>query len=393
MQKDYYSILGVGKNATDDELKSAYRSLSKRYHPDLQQGKSESEKKEAEEKFKEINEAYSILGDKDKRKNYDNFGTADFNGGGFGSGGFDPMSFFRSHFGADFGNFGFGFGHGGGMHRKQDNPNAPKDGRDVEISLEISFEEALYGVNREFDIKFGDTCDHCNGTGSEDGKLDDCPTCGGSGMVSHRIAANFFQSTTCPKCHGSGSFAKTPCHKCNGSKICSTNHHINMRIPAGVDRGEILRVPHEGCRGINGGNNGDLYISLRVRDSKLFARSGEHLATTVYVPSVSIGIVDTVDVPTPWGTKKIKIPNTQSKNGVYEVKISGYGIRSKERGQDVAGDLFVSIVPETIVNTTPEQKSLIEKLVKTITDNNLKLSSNHKKIVDEFNTNASKFKK
>lgn len=393
MDKDYYSILGVSRDASNEDLKRAYRSLSKRYHPDLQQGKSDSEKKDAENKFKEINEAYSVLGDQEKRQNYDRFGTADVGGRRFGSGGFDPMEFFRSQFGSHFGGFDFGFGDDFDIHPRRDDPNAPKDGKDVKISMEISFEEALYGVTRDFDIKFRERCDHCKGTGSDDGKTNDCPMCGGRGMVSRQIAPNFIQSTTCPKCHGEGKFASTPCHKCHGERTVPVNHHINVRIPMGVDNGDVLRVPGEGEHGINGGSSGDLYIALRVEENKLFQRMGNNLQTVIYVPAIEIGLKNNIDVHTPWGVKTVRIPSEQYPNGTYAAKIPECGVRAKIHGVESRGDLHVIIVPETIKNPTDRQLSLMRELLGTITDNNLKLKPHNDKAIEEFERKSSRFKK
>lgn len=385
MSKDYYGILGVEKSASEDELKKAYRSLSKKYHPDLQQGKTDSEKKDAEEKFKEINEAYSVLGDQEKRKQYDTFGTAEPGGAGFGPGGFDPMDFFRSHFSSAFGDFGFGFGgrHFGGG-RKSD-PNAPKDGKDVEIGLKISFEEALFGTTREFDIKFNERCEHCKGTGSDDGQEKSCDMCGGTGMTTQRIMANFIQSTTCPKCHGRGSMPTTLCHVCNGTGKSPANHHINIHIPYGVDTGAHLRVPNEGEHGINGGTNGDLYITLEVEQSELFERIGTDLHVNVFIPSVGVGILETVEVPTPYGKKTIKIPNKIDKDGIFRTKIPNCGMKRSVYGRDNFGNLFVNIIPEPILNLKDSQRKLCKKLLDSIdSSNKSEARKNLEKCVKKF---------
>jgi molecular chaperone DnaJ len=376
MSKDYYSILGVEKSASEDELKKAYRSLSKKYHPDLQQGKSDSDKKEAEEKFKEINEAYSILGDPEKRKQYDTFGTAEPGGAGFGPGGFDPMDFFRSHFGSAFGDFGFGFGGRRTNSRRKSDPNAPKDGKDVEIGLEISFEEAIFGTTREFDIKFPERCQHCKGTGSDDGKEKPCDICGGTGMITQRIMANFVQSTTCPRCRGNGSLPSTPCHVCGGSGSASVSHHINIHVPCGVDTGSRLRVPEEGEHGINGGRNGDLYISLSVSQSELFDRTGNDLHVNVFIPSVGVGILETVDVPTPYGKKTIKIPKKIDPDGVFRAKIPNCGVKKKALGE-FFGSMYVNIIPEPLENLKDSQKKLCKKLLDSIDSSNKSETSKH----------------
>ena len=215
--KDFYAILGVGKNATQEELKHAYRELSKKYHPDLQTGKSEAEKKEAEEKFKDINEAYSVLSDETKRKQYDRSGTADFgNGGGFDFSGIDPKEFFRRYsnfedvdfsFGADFGR-GFGTSFSGGFNRGSSNfysansYRAKKDGDDRRMSMEICFEEALFGTNKKFKVRFYDVCQNCNGSGAEKLEMEKCPNCGGRGTETTKIGNTVYFKKTCSRCSG-----------------------------------------------------------------------------------------------------------------------------------------------------------------------------------------------
>ena len=398
MEKDYYKILGVEKTATDDELKKAYRSLSKKYHPDLQQGKSESEKKHAEEMFKDINEAYSVLGDKDKRHKYDTYGAADMSGAGFGPGGFDPMSFFRNHFSDAFGDFGFEFGfggsRGGGFRRPRNSPDAPKDGRDIKISLDIPFEEALFGVTRSFDIKFDERCQSCNGTGSKNGEMDTCPECGGTGMVTIQLMSNFIQSSTCPRCHGTGSIPKSTCDVCHGMKTSKVEHHIHIHIPAGVDSGATLRVPGEGEHGTKGGRNGDLYISLSVGESELFKRSKLDLFTRVYVPAFDFFTKDSVSVATPWGKQDVKIPTSQGEDGSFMVKLSGYGVRRKSHtGGEVSGDLYVFIIPEIPGKLTEQQKKLAKKLSDSFSGKGAgKLSKRISDLSAEFEKTAAKLK-
>ena len=385
--KDYYSVLGVEKSASEDELKKAYRSLSKKYHPDLQQGKSDAEKKAAEEKFKEINEAYSVLGDKEKREQYDRFGTSNFSEQGFGPGGFDPMAFFRRHFS----NFDFDFGMGDGPGYRQVNPDSPRNGRDTKISLEISFEESIYGTTREFDIKFDETCPHCKGTGSEGGELVVCDMCNGSGMHTERIMSNFIRSITCPKCHGEGHTPKNKCTHCNGNKTLPVEHHIHIHIPPGVDSGATLRIPGEGEHGINGGNSGDLYIRLTVRGG-VFRRSGDDLATTVYIPSVGVGILDSIEVQTPWGKTSVSIPEKMDGDCTFTARIPGYGIRRTDRaGNSVSGNLYVLIVPEPLQNLTDKQKKLAKKLLESVTEQNTPLKNANSRISRNFAELASKF--
>ena len=218
-KRDYYEVLGVSKNASNDELKRAFRKLSMLYHPDRQVGKSDTEKKEAEDKFKEITEAYEVLSNKDKRAQYDQFGFNNTNGFG-GQGTDDLAEFFRRHsmFGSDFaGDFSdFGFNPFSGRDNRKVDPNGPKDGQDIKISINIPFEESIYGGIREFDLTLQDPCDHCHGSGSDDGKIENCQYCNGTGMITQRRGMMIMQST-CPHCHGSGSKIKTKCHICHGS--------------------------------------------------------------------------------------------------------------------------------------------------------------------------------
>jgi len=392
MEKDYYSILGVERTASEDDIKKAYRSLSKRYHPDLQQGKSDEEKKASEEKFKEINEAYSVLGDKEKRQQYDTFGSAETRGG-FGPGGIDPMEFFRqahaSHFGSfgDFGDFGFGFG--GGMHRNRPDPNAPKDGRDIAFDMEVSFNEAVFGATREFDVTIEEKCSHCHGTGGDDAETITCPECGGTGMATRRFSGGFGSNgilqTACPKCGATGQIPKTTCHVCNGNKTEQVKHHIKITIPRGISTNEHLRVPGEGEHGVNGGNNGDLYIIVHVAESELFKRNGDNLYTDAYIPAVGVGILDKIEVATPYGTKKIRLPKTFGADGKHVAHLAGCGIRRETPNGEVKGDLYITISTEPIANLTDEQKKLCKQLLDSLTESNkTKPRMDHEKLVQEF---------
>lgn len=271
-KRDYYEILGLSKNATDQEIKSSYRKLCRKFHPDMQAGKSDAEKKEAEDKFKEIAEAYEVLSNKDKRAQYDQFGFNTSNGFG-GQGTDDLAEFFRrhpgfgSHFGGGFGDFGFD-PFGGGNNRGND-PNAPKDGQDVKININIPFEESIYGGIREFDLTLQDPCDHCHGSGSDDGKTENCTHCNGTGMITQRRGMMIMQST-CPHCHGSGVKIKTKCHVCHGTGHVDKPHHIKIEVPMGVDNGTRLRVSGAGQHGTNGGHDGDVYVEIYVEDSDIF---------------------------------------------------------------------------------------------------------------------------
>lgn len=386
--EDLYKILGAEKTATQDELKKLYRKLSMQYHPDRQAGKSDKEKKEAEEKFKKLNSAYSILGDPEKRKKYDQFGTTDQMDGGFGPGGIDPMEFFRKmrdmHPGFD--DFDFNF------HNNQTNthydPNAPVDGKDVEMQMEISFIESIYGGVREFDIDLNDPCEHCKGTGSENGQLNDCPHCHGTGMFVQKSGFMIMQ-TTCPHCHGTGKTITEPCKVCHGSKTTKNSHHIILQIPKGIIPGKRIRVKGGGCKGLNNGTQGDLYIKPIIEDHELFKRVNDEitLATTKYVSVITATFGGVVDVQTPWGIASLKIPNHTENNKVF--RIPEHGVRIG----DIKGDLYVRIIIEPFSKLNSKQKKLLKELEETITDDNLSNCSKFNEISKKYEEDTKELRK
>lgn len=382
--KNYYQILGVERTASDEDLKKAYRNLSKKYHPDLHNGKTDAEKKEAEEKFKEISEAYSILSDRKKREYYDNFGTVPGENGGHGQS-VDPREFFRSHF-RDFGDFdsdfsGFGFDMGGfGCNTKVD-PDSPKNGKDIRVRINVPLEAALYGSENEVPIHVTDPCHHCNGTGADGGKVEECPMCNGTGIRRSRNGVILMQ-TTCPSCNGMGFIAKDTCHHCGGSGTESCIRRINVKIPRGIDSDACLRVVGEGSRGINGGSNGDLYVIISVQDNAIFTRRGLDLLTTVHVSPISAMLGDDVDVQTPWGVANIKIPESTKNGRVF--RLHGKGMHTPNGD----GDLYVKIKIETLTNLTDSQKKALRRFKKTITENNLPESTAFERICEDFEKNT-----
>ncbi len=268
-KRDYYEVLGVQKGAGDDEIKKAYRRLAKQYHPDLHPGD-----KEAEEKFKEVNEAYDVLRDADKRSRYDQFGFAgvdpNFGGGAGGGdpfgGGFDVSDIFDSFFGGGF---------GGG---RRANPNAPRRGSDVETTVVISFEEAAKGCRKEINFQQIETCDECHGSGAAEGSSPKtCPQCGGTGQVriNQRTPFGMMQTShACDRCNGKGKIIENPCKKCGGTGRIRRRHTVEINIPSGVDNDDILNVPGKGNAGINGGPAGDLHVYVSVRPHEIFERRG-----------------------------------------------------------------------------------------------------------------------
>ncbi len=316
-KKDYYEILGVDRNASQEEIKRAYRRLAKKYHPDL--NKSD---KDAEERFKEISEAYEVLSDPDKRANYDRFGHA---GVDFGPGGFDWSKFTRYSdiediFGDFFKDF-FGFGGGGrgifGDLFRVAEERYPERGRDIVYDLEIELEDAAKGIEKEIEVRKEEICPDCKGTGASGSGLKTCPACGGTGQVKHvqrRGFAQFVSITTCSRCGGRGKVVEEPCSACNGRGRIRVNRRLSVRIPPGVDTGSRLRIPGEGEAGEWGGPPGDLYLIIRVREHEIFRRDGRDLYCDVPVRFAQVVLGAEVEVPTIYGDKvKLRIPpGTQS---------------------------------------------------------------------------------
>ena len=375
-KRDYYEVLGVSKNATDQEIKSAYRKLAVRYHPDKQAGKSDAEKKEAEEKFKECSEAYEVLSDKSKRANYDQFGFDSQSG--FSSGGMDMGDFMRRH-ASMFRGFGFGFGDDddfspfgfGGMrqaHREAPDPNRPEDGRNIQTRIEIDFKQAINGMTKEFDINLSEPCSECNGTGVEKGSsVEQCSHCHGQGMLVQQQRTPFGVSITqsiCPFCHGSG-YSMKRCKKCNGERRIPTKKHIKLKIPAGIDTGARLRLKGMGECGVCGGADGNLYADIVVRKSDLFERHDMNVVVHVPVSPVTATLGGKIEVPSPYGYVKATVP-AGIKSG-HQLVVKGKGIKSDA----VTGNLIAVLDIEGMTKLSDEQKELLEKLSKTMTDENV----------------------
>ena len=374
-KRDYYETLGVSKTAAQDEIKKAYRKLSMQYHPDRQAGKTDSGKKQAEDKFKEVSEAYSVLSDKDKRAQYDQFGFAGPQGGGFG--GFDMGEFMRQHGGMFSSFFGgdddfnpFGFSRGRSRKNPPPGESCPEDGRDVRIRITLPFKDVVFGKVREFDIDLDEECPKCHGKGIKEGSgVKECQYCHGSGMVQERIQQAFMISIStapCPHCHGSG-YTYECCDQCHGEKRVSKTKHVSVNIPAGIDVGQSLRVRGYGCAGICGGSNGDLYLLINsIEQSDLFEKSGLDLKIRWPISPIIATLGGKVEVLSPTGLIKVKVnPGTSSGTIVRE---SGKGIKAKSG----VGDLLIEFYIEPISNLSKDQEKLLEQLQKTITDSNLK---------------------
>ena len=379
MEKDYYKILGVDKNASEQDIRKAFLKLSKKYHPDMQSGKTEQEKKEAEEKFKEINEANEILSNKEKREYYDNFGTVN-QGSGFGAGGIDPREFFRRYHQGGFGMPGFdddfGFNPFGRTHNSPPNPNAPKNGRHVEIQIKINLEDVLYGSNKDLEINVSDPCPNCHGTGAENGEMVKCPDCNGSGMKT-TIRGNTIMQSTCPTCRGRGYSKKNKCPHCDNGFINSVRK-VNVNIPKGLDEGCVLRIRGEGEKGINGGQNGDIRIIVTTAKHNLYERIKSNLVMDIYISPITSIIGGDIEVQTPWGLAKLNIPKGTEDGTTFRLKEQGI------HKTDSKGDLYVNVFIETIKNCTEEQERIIKELEKILTNNNLEKITKQKELFKEF---------
>lgn len=382
MAKDYYQILGVDKNATDAQLKSAFRQLSKKWHPDLQQGKSDAEKKEAEDKFKELNEAYTILSDKDKRAQYDQFGSAD--GQQFGGSPFDDDMF--EGMGGMFRHFGFGFnGNPRNQKRPKPNVNVPDNGDDIIARVNISFKQSLFGMEKEFDLDLDEPCPDCHGTGVEggaDAKMEECQHCHGSGTITHTIRNGFMMqmnTVPCPHCHGSG-YSFTLCKKCNGSKRIPKKKHAKVKIPAGIHDGARLRLKGHGRCGTCGGADGDMYIEVHVSRSDVFMRLDDgDLLTSVTIDPMLAALGGEIEFPALNKLKKLKIP-AGTKSGT-RFKAKNEGIKDLNGKQH---DILVDVFVETPTNLSKEQKELLEKLQKSLKDSNMPETKQWKATAESF---------
>lgn len=356
-KKDFYEVLGVSKGASEDEIKKAYRKMAMKYHPDKNPGN-----KGAEDKFKEANEAYSILSDADKKNKYDRFGHAGVDpnagfggggGGGFGgagSGGFEDI----------FDMFGgmFGGGGGGGQRRR----NGPTKGRDLQQSISIAFSEAAFGVKKQIQVTKYVACHACDGTGSEKGTSKiTCPKCNGSGEVRTIKSTPFgqFQSSApCDRCNGTGQINEHPCKECSGSGKVRKTVTISVDIPAGVDNDSVISIRGQGEPGTNGGPNGDLYVVVSVTPHRVFKRNGNDLILEMPITFSQLALGDDIIVPTLSEKISYKIPAGTQPDTVFRIK--GKGIKSVRTGK--MGDLYIKVDLEIPTKMTGEQKKKIKEL-------------------------------
>lgn len=354
-KRDYYEVLGVSRDATEEEIKKAYRRLARKYHPDM----NPDNKEEAAEKFKEIHEAYEVLSDPEKRARYDRFGHAGVEGGAAGGSGFDFGGF------GDFDGFGglgdlFDVFFGEGVFGRQ-RQRGPERGADVQMSLEITFEEAAFGVERNVKIHRWEDCEQCHGTGAAPGTRPvTCPMCGGSGQirVTQKIAFGHFQTIrTCDRCGGEGRVIETPCSACQGKGKVRRLRTVRIKVPAGVDDGSVLRLAGEGELGARGGPPGDLYVTIRVQPHKIFKREGDDVICEVPISFVQAALGDEIEVPTLEGPVSFKIPEGTQPGAVFRLKGKGIPhLRGYGRGDQI---IKVNVVIPT--KLTDKQKELLRK--------------------------------
>ena len=350
-KKDYYDVLGVERGADEKAIKRAYKKLAMQYHPDRTKGD-----KAKEEKFKEIQEAYEILGDKEKRAAYDQHGHAAFEQGGMGGGGFGG-GFSGADFGDIFGDmFGDIFG-GGGRGRQR-----VVRGEDLRYDIQITLEEAVKGTTKDIQINTLAHCDSCDGTGAEKGsKVETCPSCHGSGRI-RRQQGFFVTEAVCPTCHGSGKKIEKPCKSCHGEGRVHKKKNLSVKIPAGVDTGNQLRLSGEGAAGENGAPAGDLYVVIHVKEHHIFERDGNNLYCEVPISFSMAALGGEIEVPTLDGKVKLKIPAETQTGKLFRMR--GKGVSSTRSGYE--GDLICRVVIETPVNLNKEQKELLEKLEESL---------------------------
>ena len=358
-KRDYYEVLGLQKGASTDDIKKAYRKLAMKYHPDRN-----PDNKEAEEKFKEAAEAYEVLSDDDKRSRYDQFGFAGVDpnygagqggyGGGFGGFG-------------DFGDLGdiFGSFFGGGASKRS---NAPRRGENVGARLELTFEEAAFGCEREVSVPRIENCAACSGTGSADGATETCSMCRGAGQV--RTTQNFMgmtmqSSTTCPQCNGRGKIIKTPCSTCRGKGKVRRTQKIKVKVPAGVDHGQSVRVRGEGCVGTNGGPNGDLLAEIYIKRHPIFSRQDYTVQCEVPISFAQAALGAKIQVPTLDGKESFDLPEGTQTGTTFTLYGKGIPMVGNSRRR---GDQRFTVVVETPTKLSKEQKELLRQLDDSMED-------------------------
>ena len=355
-KRDYYEVLGVSKDADDAAIKKAYRALAKKYHPDMNPGDAEAEKK-----FKEASEAYAVLSDAEKRRQYDQFGHAAFEGGAGGAGGFGGFDDNGADFGDIFGDI-FGDLFGGGGRRGGRANNGPMKGANIRKSIRITFEEAVFGCKKELEVILKDPCTTCGGTGAKPGTSPEtCPKCGGKGQVVY-TSQSFFGTVqnvqTCPNCGGSGKVIKEKCTSCSGTGYTSSKKKIEVTIPAGIDNGQSVRIREKGEPGTNGGPRGDLLVEVNVSRHPIFQRQDMHIFSTVPISFAQAALGGDVKIQTVDGAVIYNVkPGTKTDT---KVRLKGKGVPSL-RNSAVRGDHYVTLVIQTPEKLSAEAKEALRR--------------------------------
>ena len=380
-KRDYYEVLGVNKNATDDELKKAYRKLAIKFHPDR------CKDPDAKDKFQEISEAYEILSDKSKRAQYDQFGFNSPSMGGFHSSGFNPFDLFRAHFGGnpfedDDGGFSpFGFGGFGNRSKREPDFDSPENGSDLQMGMQLTFKESLFGCIKEIDLTLNEPCSECGGRGIEKGSTPTkCSHCNGTGQIVHTQRNGFMMSQTispCPHCHGQGMCAKL-CRKCHGQKRLDAKKHISVRIPQGIDNGQRLRVRGKGECGLKGGQDGDMYINVAISPSRLYARNGLDLKTTLPIDALTATFGGKVDIQTPWEKTTIDVPSKTTSGSTKTLYNQGV------RTSTAKGNLIVEFKVMPFDNLDSKQQKMLEDLRKHMSAKNTHGLDDYQSKVNDF---------
>ncbi len=350
-KRDYYEVLGVSKSASADEIKHAYRKMAKMYHPDVNKAP------DAEEKFKEVQEAYDVLSDPNKKAAYDRYGHAAFEQGGQGgfntggfNGGFEDFSdIFSSFF-------------GGNPQQTRTRRSGPVQGEDRFMQVTIDFMDAVKGKVMDLKINVDEECPHCHGTGAKSpGDVQTCPRCGGTGTVQTQQRTPFgvfMNTTTCPDCHGTGRTIRNKCPHCHGNGYVNKNKTVQLNIPAGIDSRQQLRVQGNGERGMNGGPNGDLYVEIRVRPHEYFTRDGRNILITIPISAVDATLGCTIDVPTVSGDVSLKIPEGTQHGAQFRLR--GKGV--KDLRTDYYGDEIVKVELKIPTKLSRDEKELYQKI-------------------------------
>ncbi|WP_334104342.1 molecular chaperone DnaJ [Muricomes intestini] len=355
-KRDYYEVLGVSRDADDAALKKAYRVLAKKYHPDMNPGDVEAEKK-----FKEASEAYAVLSDPEKRRQYDQFGHAAFEGGAGGAGGFGGFDFNGADFSDIFGDI-FGDLFGGSSRRGGHTSNGPMKGSNIRKSIRITFEEAIFGCEKELEVILKEPCKTCNGTGAKPGTSPEtCPKCGGKGQVVY-TSQSFFGTVqnvqTCPNCSGSGKVIREKCPSCYGTGYESSKKRIKVSIPAGIDNGQSVRIREKGEPGINGGPRGDLLVEVNVSRHPIFQRQDVHIFSTVPISFAQAALGGDVKIPTVDGDVLYTVKAGTKTD--TKVRLKGKGVPSLRNSQ-VRGDHYVTLIIQTPEKLSPEAKEALRE--------------------------------